>query len=76
MIVKILTVASVCAAGIKPEDLGLKPDMPYFSNINGGTPKITYLHIYECEKFSVTPVYFFKISSVFIYVRFKLLRKM
>lgn len=40
-------------AGIKPEDLGLKPDMPYFSNINGGTPKITYLHIYECEKFSM-----------------------
>ncbi|KAK2351960.1 Plant cysteine oxidase 2 [Trifolium repens] len=41
-------------AGIKPEDLGLKSDMPYFSNIsNDATPKITYLHIYECEKFSM-----------------------
>jgi len=75
MIDKLLTVAYVCAAGIKPEDLGLKSDMPYFSNINGGTPKITYLHIYECEKFSVTPVYFLKISLVFIYVRFKLPKK-
>jgi hypothetical protein len=52
---KHLTTAFVCAAGIKPEDLGLKSDMPYFSNIsNDATPKITYLHIYECEKFSVT----------------------
>ncbi|XP_058736305.1 plant cysteine oxidase 2-like [Vicia villosa] len=40
-------------AGIKPEDLGLKPDMPYFTNNNAGTPKITYLHIFECEKFSM-----------------------
>ncbi|CAK8540618.1 unnamed protein product [Lathyrus sativus] len=40
-------------AGIKPEDLGLKPEMPYFTNNNAGTPKITYLHIFECEKFSM-----------------------
>lgn len=47
--------ASLCAAGIKPEDVGLKPDMPYFMNNSARKmPKITYLHIYECEKFSVT----------------------
>ncbi|XP_027352973.1 plant cysteine oxidase 2-like [Abrus precatorius] len=39
---------------IKPEDIGLKPEMPYFSTNNPRrTPKITYLHIYECEKFSM-----------------------
>ncbi|KAJ1443720.1 RmlC-like cupin domain superfamily [Sesbania bispinosa] len=41
-------------AGIKPEDVGLKPDMPYFTNSNARRkPKITYMHIYECEKFSM-----------------------
>ncbi|XP_057753783.1 plant cysteine oxidase 2 [Arachis stenosperma] len=39
---------------ITPEDVGLKPDMPYFTvNSVQGTPTITYLHIYECEKFSM-----------------------
>lgn len=61
---KHLTVVSVCAAGIKPEDVGLKPDMPYFNNKNAGrTPKITYLHIYECEKFSVNKLSFKPLSN-------------
>lgn len=39
---------------IKPEDVGLKPDMPYFhTNGSQRRPRITYLHIYECEKFSI-----------------------
>ncbi|KAE9590375.1 putative cysteamine dioxygenase [Lupinus albus] len=40
--------------GIKPEDVGLTPDMPYFlTNVEQRIPRITYLHIYECEKFSI-----------------------
>ncbi|CAL5185855.1 unnamed protein product [Lathyrus oleraceus] len=40
--------------GIKPEDVDLRPDMPYFmANASHRRPKITYLHIYECEKFSM-----------------------
>ncbi|XP_028751687.1 plant cysteine oxidase 2-like [Neltuma alba] len=39
---------------IKLEDVGLKPEMPYFRrNAAHKTPRITYLHIYECENFSV-----------------------
>jgi cysteamine dioxygenase len=44
-----------CADGIKPKDVDLRPDMPYFmANASHRRPKITYLHIYECEKFSVS----------------------
>ena len=40
--------------GIKPEDVGLRPDMPYFrTSATQRVPRITYLHIYECEKFSM-----------------------
>ncbi|KAK7266330.1 hypothetical protein RIF29_18973 [Crotalaria pallida] len=40
--------------GIKPEDVGLRPDMPYFvTNTGQRIPRITYLHIYGCEKFSM-----------------------
>ncbi|RDX74782.1 Plant cysteine oxidase 2 [Mucuna pruriens] len=40
--------------GIKPEDVGLKPDLPYFrTSATQRMPRITYLHIYECEKFSM-----------------------
>ncbi|KAK7295337.1 hypothetical protein RJT34_18244 [Clitoria ternatea] len=40
--------------GITPEDVGLEPEMPYFSTkFPQRTPKITYIHIYECEKFSM-----------------------
>ncbi|XP_014497386.1 plant cysteine oxidase 2 isoform X2 [Vigna radiata var. radiata] len=39
---------------IKQEDLDLRPDMPYFSTKTPRrTPKITYLHIYKCEQFSM-----------------------
>ncbi|XP_057447606.1 plant cysteine oxidase 2-like [Lotus japonicus] len=39
---------------IRPEDVGLKPDMPHFRSSSAQRiPKITYLHIYECEKFSM-----------------------
>ncbi|XP_010531805.1 PREDICTED: plant cysteine oxidase 2 [Tarenaya hassleriana] len=39
---------------IKPEDVGVNPQMPYFRAKAGGrTPIVTYLHIYECEKFSM-----------------------
>ncbi|KAG4922640.1 hypothetical protein AAZX31_18G236600 [Glycine max] len=39
---------------IKQEDVGLKPEMAFFSSNNPRrTPKITYLHIYECQQFSM-----------------------
>ncbi|KAJ7970958.1 plant cysteine oxidase 2-like [Quillaja saponaria] len=39
---------------MKPEDVGLNPDMPYFRmTVGERTPAITYLHLYECEKFSM-----------------------
>lgn len=40
--------------GIKPEDLGLTADMPYFrSSVTQRYPAITYLHLCECDKFSM-----------------------
>lgn len=39
---------------MKPEDVGLNPEMPYFrTQVAQGTPPITYLHLYESAKFSV-----------------------
>ncbi|XP_021905410.1 plant cysteine oxidase 2 [Carica papaya] len=39
---------------INPEDVGLSPEMPYFcQKLNGRTPPITYLHLYESDKFSM-----------------------
>lgn len=39
---------------IKPEDVGLSPEMPYFrSPAAGRTPAIRYLHLHECDKFSI-----------------------
>ncbi|PIA62550.1 hypothetical protein AQUCO_00200514v1 [Aquilegia coerulea] len=39
---------------LKPEDVGLTQDMPYFKEIEKkGTPRIAYLHVYECDKFSI-----------------------
>lgn len=39
---------------LKPADLGITPDMPYFRpTAKGKTPIITYLHLHECDKFSI-----------------------
>lgn len=39
---------------MKPANVGLAPDMPYFKTVETEeTPPITYLHIYECDKFSI-----------------------
>jgi len=39
---------------MKPEDVGLKPEMPYFqTQVARRTPPITYLHLYESDKFSM-----------------------
>ncbi|XP_027151086.1 plant cysteine oxidase 2-like [Coffea eugenioides] len=35
-------------------DVGLRPDMTFFKATTGGEiPRITYLHLYACEKFSI-----------------------
>jgi len=35
-------------------DVGVSPDMPFFKATKGeGYPRITYLHIYECDRFSI-----------------------
>ncbi|XP_057974389.1 plant cysteine oxidase 2 [Malania oleifera] len=39
---------------LKPVDVGLTPDMPYFrATPPGRTPAITYLHVFECDSFSI-----------------------
>ncbi|CAL4978303.1 unnamed protein product [Urochloa decumbens] len=39
---------------ITAADVGLTPNMPYFRRVDPrGTPKITYLHLYKCEAFSI-----------------------
>ncbi|KAK4778402.1 hypothetical protein SAY87_018589 [Trapa incisa] len=39
--------------GIRPEDLELNPDMPYFKKKAERYPAITYLHLFESKKFSM-----------------------
>ncbi|KAJ4908323.1 Plant cysteine oxidase 1 [Raphanus sativus] len=42
---------------MKPEDVGLTPTMPYFRPDYGpeskSSPPITYLHLHQCEQFSI-----------------------
>ncbi|XP_010925055.2 plant cysteine oxidase 2 [Elaeis guineensis] len=38
---------------MKPEDVGLTPNLPYFRNVSEGTPLITYLCLHESPKFSI-----------------------
>ncbi|XP_030482259.2 plant cysteine oxidase 2 [Cannabis sativa] len=39
---------------MKPEDVGLTPELLYFNPLlRSRTPAITYLHLYECENFSM-----------------------
>ncbi|CAL9043942.1 unnamed protein product [Musa banksii] len=39
---------------VGPSDVGLTQNMPYFQNSSSaGTLSVTYLHIYECHKFSI-----------------------
>ncbi|KAA8517272.1 hypothetical protein F0562_017565 [Nyssa sinensis] len=39
---------------VKLEDVNLTPSMPYFNRVeNEDAPPITYLHIYECNKFLI-----------------------
>ncbi|XP_068647469.1 plant cysteine oxidase 2 [Aristolochia californica] len=39
---------------MSPSDVGLNQDMPFFKTLETeGAPPITYLHLYECDKFSM-----------------------
>ncbi|KAJ8643953.1 hypothetical protein MRB53_005701 [Persea americana] len=39
---------------MKPADVGLNQEMTYFQRMKSkGAPPITYLHLYECDKFSI-----------------------
>ncbi|KAI4351607.1 hypothetical protein L6164_005951 [Bauhinia variegata] len=40
--------------GIKPEDVGVKPELPFFWPITGRRlQRVSYLHIFDCDKFSM-----------------------
>lgn len=45
----------VYADDMKPADVGLAQTLPYFLKDNAkGAPPVAYLHLYECDKFSVS----------------------
>jgi len=38
---------------LKPRDVGIDPGMPFFRHAESkGPPPVTYLHFYDCDKFS------------------------
>jgi cysteamine dioxygenase len=40
---------------LKPRDVGIDPSMPCFRHAESkGPPPVTYLHFYDCSKFSVS----------------------
>lgn len=45
------------ADAMRPVDVGLTPELPYFRLTTARrTPPITYLHLFECDKFSVSKI--------------------
>lgn len=43
------------ADAVMPADVGLSPNLSFFRDVGtGGPPPVTYLHLYECPKFSVS----------------------
>ncbi|CAL9039528.1 plant cysteine oxidase 2-like isoform X2 [Musa acuminata AAA Group] len=39
---------------VMPADVGLSPNLSFFRDVGtGGPPPVTYLHLYECPKFSI-----------------------
>lgn len=51
-----------CADKLRPEDLGLSTNLPFFTNADpNGLPPITYLHLYACSNFSVSYILLFSL---------------
>jgi hypothetical protein len=49
-----LIVTSLGADDLKPQDVGVDSSMPYFKHAESkGPPRVSYLHFYDCPKFSV-----------------------
>lgn len=46
-----------CPDSLKPIHVGLRQEMPYFrTEESDKAPPVTYMHLYECDKFSVCRV--------------------
>lgn len=51
---RVLNILFSVADGITGADVGVNPNMPFFrEQKTEGFPTITYLHIHECDSFSV-----------------------